>query len=206
MAALTKKYGIMGALESAGLVESDNSLADVQPPTATPPPAQPYIYQPAPSGLSPVLNAEDSARLKTLESQVYATPSSYVIFKKLRETIGDAGGIGKLFEILSVANPGVTPAKVLADIDTHLSIIASKREDFDGQIARARAERIDGPAHQVSEMQAQIASLQAQIAKLQPDIQAANASITDGTTRFKAVEDQLMAPLIQAKQLITPLA
>lgn len=204
---MTKKHGIMGGLESLGLVEGDNPLAEAQG-QAPPAPQQAYpIYQAPAYTSSSTLNADDQDRLKALEAQVYATPSTYVIFQKLRQTIGGAdGNVGKLFEILSVANPGVTPAKVLADIDTHLGVIHDKRQEFDAQITKAKADRIDGPTQQITEMQSQVATLNAKIAALQPSIQSAAASLTDANTRFSAVESQLTAPLLQAKSLVSSIA
>lgn len=188
-------------LEKAGLIESETPPAPKAAPTAAP---APVILQGTPMNTAGLLSTEDQARLKTLEAQVYATPSSYVIFQKLRAS-RPADATSSIFSILEIANPGVTPAKVLADIETHLGVIAAKRQEFEAQIAKAKADRIDGPNQKLQQMMAQIAELQKQVDLMTPTIRVAMSSLDEAQTRFKAVEDQLSAPLLQAKQLITPL-
>lgn len=211
---MTKKTGFMGGLEKLGLVEADPTAfveggdrSIEQPRPIQPPP----VFQATPT--TAVLSKEDQDRLKALEAQVYATPSSYVIFQRVKDKLGSGATIQSVFDVLSVANPGVTPQKVLADIDGHLGIIASKRAEFDSQIAQAKAKRVDGAAGTISELTAENAKAQqeindrtAQITSLQSSIQDAAKSIQDGQARFKLVEDQLSYPLLQAKQLLSSIS
>lgn len=206
---MTKHSGILGALEKAGLVEGELSPLG-QGPAVPPPPQQ--AYQQPPTGQSAsyaviqdrptTLSPDDQARLKALEAQVYATPSSYVIFRDVRESLGNSSDMGTVFKVLGAANRGVTREKVLADIDQHLGIIAQKRQEFDAQVQKSRDTQA-GSKNEIGQLQQQIAAAQARITQLQQSVSAAENGIADGLTRFKAVEDQLTAPLIQAKTLLT---
>lgn len=167
----------------------------------------------APASPAQTLAPEDQDRLKALEAQVYAAPSSYVIFRNVRQTLGNTSDLRQVFQILTAANPGVTPAKVLADIDAHLGIVAQKRSEFDAQITSAQASRIDGPVQEVSQLTAanqelaqKIATNTARITQLQSATQDAQKAITDGAARFKLIEDQLSAPLLQTKQLLSSIS
>lgn len=158
----------------------------------------------------PTLTAEDQARMKALEAQVYAIPSTYVMFQRVRDKMGASANVQGVFDLLSVVNPGVTPAKVLADIDAHLGVIASKRTEFDAQVDHAKAERVFGPKGQIDTFtaantaaQATITANLAKIADLQKIVQESEQSISEGVAHFKIVEDQLSAPLLQTKQLLS---
>lgn len=201
---------ILGKL---GLVEDEASevRADVAPVTVSShtPIAQPIVMVPIYMGQT-ALTSEDQAHLKALSDQVFATPSTYVIFRDVRGQMGNPSNVQSVFDLLKVANPGVTPVKVLADIDTHLGIIDTKRHEFDAQVSQARASRIDGPSSEIASLTAanqdaqhQIEQRAARIAQLQSDARAAEQSVTDGVAHFKSVEDQLKAPLLQAKQLLS---
>lgn len=208
--------GLMGAFEAVGLVEGDTPPAPELPPThhvavSTAAPPVSAFTSPA---LSPAvtLDAADTDRLKALEAQVYATPSSYVIFQRVRESLGNTPDLAMVFKVLVAANPGVTPAKVMGDIDGHLGIIATKRTEFDGHIAQARAEKIDGPTGEIADLtrqnedaQRQIRERTARIATLNQSMQDAQRALADGAARFKLIESQLSAPLLQAKQLLSSL-
>lgn len=201
-------------LAKMGLVEGDEPLPEPTPHMAAPHPAvsmPAYSYTLTPS--VPTLTPEDQASLKALETQVYAIPSSYMTFKRVRETLGNTSDLKTVFNVLAAANPGVTADKVIADIDAHLGIIASKKTEFDGQLGQARASRIDGPNKEIADLTAQNNSAQAQIAErsnrigqLQASLNTAQQAITDGAQRFKLIEDQLSAPLIQAKQLLSSIS
>lgn len=207
---MTKHSGILGALEKAGLVEGGGTdVADAKLATAilrpTGTPAKPYSETFSAVGvakdiISP-LSPDDQARLKALEAQVYAAPSSYVIFRDVRESLGNSSDMGTVFKVLGAANRGVTREKVLADIDQHLGIIAQKRQEFDAQVQKSRDTQA-GSKNEIGQLQQQIAAAQARITQLQQSVSAAESGIADGLTRFKAVEDQLTAPLIQAKTLL----
>lgn len=161
----------------------------------------------------PQLAPEDTQRLEAMRAQVYAIPSTYTTFQNLRQTLGNTSDLAQVFRIFAAANPGVTAQKVAADIDAHLSIIASKRAEFNATITQARADRIDGPAKEITDLQAENAQLQekmrqnsARVTDLQKTLADAQRAITDGAARFKAIEDALSAPLVQAKQLLSTLS
>lgn len=197
---------LIGALAKIGLVEG----------AATPAPAPRVIPATAPSfsppAPQPILTPEDQDRLRALSAQVYATPSSYVIFQRVRESLGANADLGSVLRVLTAANPGVTTEKVLADIEAHLGIVASRRAEFDSQVAGARAARVDGPGKEIAaltreneEAQAKIAERTARIAELTRSTLEAEHSIADGAARFQLVEDQLRAPLLGTKQLLSSL-
>lgn len=201
--------------ERLGLVEGDDPLPDATPetrpmhPAVDVPPMPAFVPSPAYSA-APVLGPEDAERLKALEAQVYAIPSSYKTFQRVRETLGNTSDLKTVFNVLAAANPGVTASKVLADIDAHLGIIASKKAEFDGQLGQARSARIDGPTQEIANLtaqnqaaQQQIAERSARIAQLTQTAHDAEKAIADGAARFKIIEDQLSAPLMQAKQLLS---
>lgn len=87
---VSKKSGILGALAKAGLVEGDVPAVPQEdaPAPAVAPPVMSAPTFPAVGLATPVLGPEDQARVKALEAQVYATPSSYVIFQSVRESLG----------------------------------------------------------------------------------------------------------------------
>lgn len=209
--------------ERLGLVEGDDPLPETVARPVAPDAAQPApfymnttnsaIGYPPPLTPSPVLGPEDTERMKALEAQVYSAPTSYLPFKRVRETLGNTSDLKTVFNVLAAANPGITAQKVLTDIDTHLGIIASKKAEFDNQIGQARAARIDGPTQEISnltaqntEAQGQIAERTARISQLTQTAHDAEKAISDGAARFKLIEDQLSAPLIQAKQLLSSIA
>lgn len=211
---MSKRGGMFGVLEKAGLVEGDEPLTHegaMPAPDLAPAPIITPLSMPVLSAT--VLDASDQERMKAIEAQVYATPSSYIIFQHTREALGNTSDLATVFKVLVAANPGVTPARVLADIDTHLGVITSKRSEFDAQVEQARTTGIDGAAHEIADLTAQnqaaaaqIADRTARIATLQAASNKAAQSIADGTARFKAIETQLSAPLLQAKQLLSALA
>lgn len=200
---MTKKHGLMDVLASAGLVETDVPSVPHAVDVTTLPQT---IYQPATQTTfinpAPALNSDDQARLKALEAQVYATPSSYVIFQRVRESLGNTSDMAMVFRVLSAANPGVTPQKVMADIDIHLGIISQKQGEFDRASASAKATQ-DKSREEIAQLTQQIATATARITQLQQSVSDTDHSIADGTARFKAVTDQLSAPLVQTKQLLS---
>lgn len=212
---MSKKSGFMGALESVGLVESDAPAISTEAATAPVSIAMPAIGTPIIQPISyvggaTVLSPEDQARLHALEAQVYAGPSSYVIFQKVRESLGNTTDIPMVFRVLSAANPGVTAQKVIADIEQHLGVIASKRSEMDAQVAQARSSRIDGPKQQIADLtaatqaaMAEIAQRTAKINDLMTSIATSEKAITEGMQHFQAVADQLSAPLLQTKTLLS---
>ena len=199
--------------ERFGLVESDTP-PEKQDDDQTPPVMAPVLTpQPAFVPGAVTLSPEDVEHMKALSAQVYAIPSSYSVFQKTREALGNPSDLSTVFKVFAAANPGVTPQKVLADIDAHLGIIVSKRTEFDTQIAQARAARIDGPATEIANLTAQnqqaaneIAARTAKIAQLEADRKATEQKLSDGAARFKIIEDQLSAPLLQSKQLLSTLS
>ena len=210
---MTTKHGVTGIFESIGLVETDSPAPEPQEPVEAPPAptpktvAGPSVYWPptAPA----VLSADDQATLKALETQVYAVPSSYTVFQRVRASLPTTMSIADVFKVMDAANPGVTPAKVIADIETHLGIIQTKRRDFDAKIAQARAEKVDAPVKQMNDIQAQIEAAQQQITAwtrqltdLHKTADDANTAISAGATRFTAIEAQLSAPLLEAKRVL----
>jgi uncharacterized protein (DUF3084 family) len=207
----------MSLLQKMGLMESDDPVASQEPvvrnmhPGVDVPPMP--AYTPAANYTTTTLGPEDTERLKALEAQVYAIPSSYKTFQRVRETLGNTSDLKTVFNVLAAANPGVTAEKVLADIDAHLSIIASKKSEFDGQLGQARAARIDGPTQEMANLtaqnvaaQQQIAERTARISQLTQAAHDAEKAISDGSARFKLIEDQLSAPLLQAKQLLSSIS
>jgi hypothetical protein len=230
----TVTKGIMGAFEKIGLVESDgpqrahdddenavdNRSSGDRSPAKSPPragvvgvaPGADWTMNPSspatfPSGAS--LSADDEARLKDLEAQVYAAPSNYVTFQRVRESLGNPLDAQAVFRVLAAANPNVTLPKVLSDIDMHLGIVDSKRREFDEQVEQARASRVEGAASEIAaltkaneEALAQVSQRKDRIAELTRTSQDAERAISDGVARFKLVEDQLRAPLMQAKQML----
>lgn len=211
--------GILGVFEKVGLVESD---VDELLPPEVPAPSNTIssfgiALAPAPFATTTqvqaqTLTADDQARLAALTAQVYATPSTYVIFQRVRESLGNTADLASVLRVLTAANPGVTPAKVLADIETHLGVVASKRAEFDAQVQNVRIAKLDAPSKEIADLtvanqtaQQQIAERTVRIAQLQQSIQDTTRSITEGSARFKLVEDQLNAPLLQTKQLLSSL-
>lgn len=210
---MTKHVGIF---EKMGLYESGDSppneaAPDVPIPQAQPPPPmQPQSYVTSFAPAAPVLDADDQKRLQALSQQVYATPSSYVVFQRVRESLGNTPDLQSVLRVLIAANPGVTVKKVLTDIDAHLGIIETKRAEFEAQVQQARATRIDGPAKEIADLTTanqtavqQIDSRTTRIAQLQKAAQDADKAISDGAARFKLIEEQLNAPLIQTKRMLS---
>jgi hypothetical protein len=218
-------------LEKLGLVESDepelpHDLPHAPPPaqplmqpnTMVPPPAAVTGAQPPPQFTSSaplytapaVLTEADQKQLQAMTTQVYAMPSTYVIFQRVRESLGNISDVNMIFKVLSAANPGVTTDKVVADIETHLGIVGTLRARFDQQMKDARAAKIDGPTQGIADLTAanaaavqQIADRTAKIAQMQTDIANADRALQDAAVHFKLVEDQLNAPLLQTKQLLS---
>jgi peptidoglycan hydrolase CwlO-like protein len=163
------------------------------------------------------LTAEDQEKLRALTDQVYAIPSNYVAFKRVRDTLNNTNDLRQVLSLMQAVNPGITSAKILADIDQHLGIIATKRNEFNNAIAQTREARISGPtremgdltqanqqaAQEIERIQRQIADRQARITQLQATIADANRAIAEGENRFTAIEDQLKSPLVQAKQILS---
>jgi chromosome segregation ATPase len=206
--------------ERMGLVENEVPAVpqeDDAPAHSFSAPALPLGTAPqsAPISLAPFavqggpLSPADQQQLDSLRAQVYAIPSTYTTFQKLREALGNTTDLAQVFRIFAAANPGVTAQKVAADIDAHLGVIASERAEFNAQINQARADRIDAPSRAIADLQADSARLQQQmrlnsdkVTDLQKNLADAQRAITDGAARFKAIEDTLSAPLVQAKQLL----
>lgn len=200
---MTRKKSL---LEGLGLVESDTpempkpaapvATATIMPPLQTVTLPQFSVAAPA------ALTTEDQERLRALEAQVYATPSSYVIFKGVWEQMGRPADVNAVFNMLKVANPNVTPDKVRSDIETHLGIVAAKSGDISRQIADAREQRVSGPSRRIAELMQTIQNAQTEMSGLQTRVADGEREVAAAEARFKAVEDQLKAPLLSAKQLL----
>ena len=210
--------GFLGIAEGLGLVENETPVvpkgAPVVPPSSLatpsafppPPPSFGTSYQPG----SVMLSQEDQTNLKAIEQQVYATPSTYVLFRDFRAAMGNPTDANQTLKLLSAANPGVTKAKILADIDTHLGIIATQADNFSKQLQQARQQRIEQPTQQMNDLMEQnrratmeINERSARIEQMRQAVQDATHAITDGEQRFKLVTDTLNQPLLQAKQVLS---
>lgn len=213
---------IMGALKSAHIIEGDDTPKAPRRDTSHAPAVAPVQSFPATAGVpsaasaTPIyssgvtLTADDQARMQKISDQVYSTSSNYTTFVNMRTALGNTPDLNLVFNALKASNSGVTPQKVSADIDSHLGMIDAQANGMDSQIARARQERVDGPMKEVATLQQtiqqmtqQIAADTAKINDLQHAAQTAEHDIADGAARFKAVLDQLRAPLISSKQLLT---
>ena len=189
--------------ERMGLVESDTPpLPRTERVETAPIPAPAPIIVTHSSGAEVTLGPDDQAAMEALKKQVYAVPSSFIIYRDMASKMGADSTPAKVFDFLSVANPSVTRAKVLADIDAHLGVLETARHDFEAKIAQATDARVTKPSAQIATMNTQIVDLKAKIDALTPQVQEALVAIQGGTARFHIIEDQLSAPLLQAKQLL----
>lgn len=185
-------------------------------PSYTPSPGQPYLGPATTSpvqgnySLPPTMDAEAQRQFDALSQAVYSIPSSYVTFRDVRATMGNPADVTQVFKLLEVANKTVTRDKVITDIDMHLGIVKQKRTEFEQVVQNERASKIDQPQREISELQASIQQMESEIAtrrarvnQLQADVTAKQQRITDGQARFKMIEEQLEAPLLQTRQLLT---
>lgn len=187
-----------------------SAAAPVFPPSSTYSTPSNVAPQAAPFYTGPVvMTPEDQASLTRLEQRVYATPSSYIIFRDLRAAMGNPPDPHTVFAMLKVANPGVTPEKVAVDVDTHLAIIDTTRYDFEGMIAKVHTDQVEGPTQRINDLAAQNQAAAAQIegrnqeiAQLKAGVEAASTKLSNGTAHFKLVADALAAPLLSIKQLL----
>lgn len=208
---MSKEKGAFAKFGSL-FVESDDSATvpreETHPQAAPAPIAAPISFS-APIIGAPILNADDQAQLHAIETQIYSDQSApYVMFQKVRASLGNTTDLKTVFNVLS-ATTNVTPAKVLADIETHLGDIEKQRAGFETQLTQAKTSKIDEPNQKIADLnnaiqtaQQSITANQSKIAELTAGIQGAQQAIANGEARFKAIEDTLNAPLIQSKQLL----
>jgi predicted nucleic acid-binding Zn-ribbon protein len=98
---------------------------------------------------------------------------------------------------------------VLADIDTHLGIIARKHQEFEASAQQYKASHVDQVDAQITQLQQananamkEIGDRNNKIAELQKGLIDARQSLNNGESSWQAIEMQLRSPLEQAKQLL----
>lgn len=175
-----------------------------------PVPSSALFTAPAPV-VAPIMDEAAQAQLKTIETAVYRQQNSpYVLFQNVRATLNNTSDFSSVFKVLVASGSGVTPQKVLASIEDHLAIIAQSHASFEHDLQQAKAEQIDNPTTKIADLTKanqdatnQIAARNQEILQLQQTIQHGQTAVQNGAARFKAIEDQLSAPLLQTKQLIS---
>lgn len=214
---MTEKNAIFHGLAKLGLVEEDHRViphevsAEDAAYHGAPPSAVQSSYVPVPGGPAVTLTADDQAKMRSIEAEVYAIPSTYTVFQKVSASFPPgSANITTILAVLNAANPSATPAKILADIDAHLGIISQKHQEFQAQIQQAEAARINGPAQQISDLVQQnekaakdIQARANQIEQLKKQSADARAAIDTGKAKFQMISDQLIAPLQYAKQFLS---
>lgn len=208
---------ILGTLKET-FMEEDGSHVVAAPKKAVPAPVQSGtpVYNAtlssyvAPGYAAPVLSPDDQNQLNVLSQAVYSIPSAYVTFRDVRAAMGNPSNMDQVFQLLTAANKTVTRDKVVSDIDLHLNIVKQKRAEFDQMIANEKASKIDQPQGEITsllatitQMEADIINRRARVQQLQQDVAAKQQRLQDGSARFKVIEDQLEAPLLQTRQLLT---
>lgn len=200
--------GLGKMLEKAGFVDADLPLPkDVQT-TVAPATPTPQVFttqtqsQIIPGAFGATMTPEDQEQMKKLESQIYATPSSYVPFREVRAVMGGTNDVATIMRMVCAANPQITPDKVKNDISGHLSIIASMRQAFDGNSRAAMDQRVTQPLAKIAELQQQLATISAEITRLQTESTSAKQKIDEGVGKFNMMMDKLAAPLKEANQLL----
>lgn len=214
-----KKRGFLGALSGAlvatGLATEDDPSSLPGPASATPPAATPpFRFTTPPSTTAStqgfVLDAEDQQILEDLRAKVYAIPSSYAVFARMREVLGSDADLAKVFQAVQAANPDVTSEKVCRDIGAHLQIVDTIVADFETRLAKDRVDNIDGKAREIARLTAEIEKARrgieehtARITQLENERQKAEQAHQKGAARVQAIKDQLTLPLNQAKELLS---
>lgn len=206
---------VSGALVATGLAtEEDDPSSPPGPASATPPAAAtPFSFTTPPSttgSTAIVLGPEDLQTLEELRQRVYAIPSSYAVFARMREVLGEKADLAQVFRAVQAANADVTSEKVCRDIDAHLQIIDTISAEFEAHLTKDRASNIDGKAKEIERLiaanekaQREIAERTAQITKLEEERQKAEQANKNGAARLKMMTDQLTLPLNQAKELLS---
>jgi len=159
-----------------------------------------------------VLDATDQQTLQKLQQRVYRQESSYSLFAKMRQAMGNPD-LARVFSVLQVTHPDITSERVCEDIDKHLGVIQAIAAEFDAELARAGVDDIDGKAAQIADLtakneaaQREIAERAAEITKLDKERKEAEQARIDGQASFDAIRKQLTLPLNQAKELLSTLA
>lgn len=95
---------------------------------------------PAPGSTPVAAEPVDPEALKQVQAKVFGVATHLTPFQKMREALGNPADLNVVFRALQVTEPGLTPAVMAQDIDTHLQLLAEyERQSIQDLDAEAKS-------------------------------------------------------------------